>query len=127
MNLDINEINILLEEIFFFQSKSYINSSSHNILIFNKNTLELLRDFMEAKMVLVDGIIKMYYNEKITNTLIFSAYKIFLVKSAIIKELDNKEIINMYDVIKNLNDYKEIIDEIKDNKLKEKLHSIYTQ
>ena len=127
INLDINEINILLEEIFFFQSKSYINSSSHNILIFNKNTYELLREFMEAKMVLVDGIIKMYYNEKITNTLIFSAYKIFLVKNAIIKELDNKEVINMYDVIKNLNDYKEIIDEIKDNKLKEKLHSIYTQ
>jgi hypothetical protein len=128
LNIDIKDINILLEEIFFFQSKSYVNSSYHNILLFNHNANVLIRNYLDAKMALVDGMIKMYYNEKITNSLIFAAYKIFLVKNIIIKEIDYKEVLNMYSTIKDLNDYKEIIEEIKHNeKLKEKIHEIYTK
>jgi hypothetical protein len=128
LNIDIKDINILLEEIFFFQSKSYVNSSYHNILLFNHNANVLIRNYLDAKMALVDGMIKMYYNEKITNSLIFAAYKIFLVKNIIIKEIDYKEVLNMYSTIKDLNDYKEIIEEVKHNeKLKEKIHEIYTK
>ena len=51
-----------------------------------------------------------------------------MVKITIIKEIDYKEVLNMYSTIKDLNDYKEIVEEIKHNeKLKEKIHDIYTK
>jgi hypothetical protein len=103
LDLNIDEINKLLNEIFFFQSISYINNSNHNILLYNEQHQILLKHFMEAKMSLVEDIIKMYYNEKIDNNLVFSAYKIFLVKYTIIKGVHYEDISNMYNAIKNLN------------------------
>ena len=126
LNIDMSDIDILLKEIFFFQSVSYVNSSNHNILLFRQNSQTFIKNYIDAKMALVEGMIKMYYNEKITNNLLFSAYKIFLVKNNIIKEIENSEVLNMYNTLKNLDNYSDIIDEIKDNeKLKEKIYEIY--
>ena len=127
-NLGKEEINILLKEIFFFQSISYINNSNHNILQFNENFQLLIKNFMKAKKSLIDMIIKMYYNGEISNNLVFSSYKIFLVKSEIIKEMKDDEISNMYNSIKNINDFKDINEIIKDyKKLQEKIFEIYSK
>ena len=128
MHLNIEDINKILEEIFFFQSISFINNSSHNILYINENYQTLVKKFIEAKEALVDRIIKMYYNGKISNNLLYSQYKIFLVKCHIIKEAKYNEVSNIYNTIKNMNDYKEISDEIVDNlKLKGEIYDIYTK
>ena len=126
LDLELSDINTILEEIFFFQSISFINNSCHNILIFNHRPETLLRNFMEGKRKLVKEIIKMYYGDKISNNLLMNYYKIFLVKSEVIKELEDEEIINTYNSIKNLDDLKEIIEEIKNNdELKNKIYEIY--
>ena len=126
IDLSSEDINKILLEIFFFQSTSFINNSSHNILLFNFNPNTLLRNFMEGKNKLAKEIIKMYYGGKISNNLLMNYYKIFLVKNEIIKELRENEITNKYNAIKNLNDLKEIIEEIKDyDKLKEKIYELY--
>ena len=128
LDLNIDEINKLLNEIFFFQSISYINNSNHNILLYNEQHQILLKHFMEAKMSLVEDIIKMYYNEKIDNNLVFSAYKIFLVKYTIIKGVHDEDISNMYNAIKNLNNFNELKEEIKDSKrLIDEIYNIYSQ
>ena len=128
LDLNINEINKLLKEIFFFQSISYINNSNHNILLFNEEHQKLVKNFLEAKMSLVEGIINMYYNEKINNSLVFSAYKIFLIKVAVIKRMPKDEISNMYNAIKDLNHFNEIKEEIKDYKsLIDEIYNIYSQ
>ena len=128
LNLNIEDINKILEEIFFFQSISFINNSSHNILYINESYQALVKKFIEAKETLVDRIIKMYYNEKISNNLLYSQYKIFLVKCHIIKQVKYDELSKMYNTIKNMNDYKEISDEIVGNqKLKEEIYDIYTK
>ena len=125
-DLSSEEINIILEEIFFFQSISFINNSCHNILIYNHRPEILLRNFMEGKMKLVKEIIKMYYDDKINNNLLRNYYKIFLVKNEIIKTMRDNKIIDMYNAIKYLNDLKEIIEEINEFKeLKEKIYEIY--
>ena len=126
LDLELSDMNTILEEIFFFQSISFINNSCHNILIFNHRPETLLRNFMEGKRKLVKEIIKMYYGDKISNNLLMNYYKIFLVKSEVIKELEDEEIINTYNAIKNLDDLKEIIEEIKNNdELKNKIYEIY--
>jgi len=126
LDLELSDINTILEEIFFFQSISFINNSCHNILIFNHRPETLLRNFMEGKRKLVKEIIRMYYGDKISNNLLMNYYKIFLVKSEVIKELEDEEIINTYNAIKNLDDLKEIIEEIKNNdELKNKIYEIY--
>ena len=128
LHLNIEDINKILEEIFFFQSISFINNSSHNILYINENYQTLVKKFIEAKEALVDRIIKMYYDGKISNNLLYSQYKIFLVKCHIIKEAKYNEVSNIYNTIKNMNDYKEISDEIVDNlKLKGEIYDIYTK
>ena len=128
LHLSIEDINKILEEIFFFQSISFINNSSHNILFINETYQTLVKKFIEAKETLVDRIIKIYYNGKITNNLLYSKYKIFLVKCHIIKRVRNHELSNFYNAIKNMNDYKEISDEIVDNEqLKEEIYDIYTK
>ena len=126
LDLSLEEINFILEEIFFFQSISFINNSCHNILIYNHRPEILLRNFMEGKMKLVKEIIKMYYDDKINNNLLRNYYKIFLVKNEIIKTMRDNKIIDMYNAIKYLNDLKEIIEEINEFKeLKEKIYEIY--
>ena len=128
LDLNINEINKLLKEIFFFQSISYINNSNHNILLFNEEHQKLVKNFLEAKISLVEGIINMYYNEKINNSLVFSSYKIFLIKVAIIKRMPKDEISNMYNAIKSLSHFNEIKEEIKDYKsLIDEIYNIYSQ
>ena len=127
VNLDEEEMNVLLTEIFYFQSISFINNSNHNILQFNESYEILIKNFMKAKMALIDAIITMYYNGKITNNLVLTDYKIFLVKNAIIKEMKNEEISKMYNSIKNLNDFKDINENIKDyKKLKDEIYLIYS-
>ena len=70
----------------------------------------------------------MYYNEKIDNNLVFSAYKIFLVKYTIIKGVHDEDISNMYNAIKNLNNFNELKEEIKDSKrLIDEIYNIYSQ
>lgn len=127
LHLNIEDINKILEEIFFFQSISYINNSSHNILFINEAYQFLLKKFIEAKVTLVDRIIKMYYDGKISNNLLYSKYKIFLVKCHIIMHEKKDALSKIYNTIKNLNDYKEISDTITNNeKLKEEIYDIYT-
>ena len=126
LDLELSDINLILEELFFFQSISFINNSCHNILIFNYRPETLLKNFMEGKMNLVKAIIKMYHGDKIRNNLLMNYYKIFLVKSEIIKGLEENKIIDVYNAIKNLTDLKEIIEEIKNNdELKNKVYEIY--
>ena len=127
IDLPLKDINIILEEIFFFQSISFINNSCHNILIYNLSPEKLLKNFMEGKKRLTDEIIKIYYGSKINNILLNNYYKIFLVKNEIIEQIRNKEeVIKIYNAIKNLDDLKEIIEEIKDkDELKEKIYEIY--
>ena len=126
-NLNEKEIKKLLEEIFFFQSISYINNSTHNILFIDKKPQVLIKDFIDAKMKLVDNIIKMYFNENLENNLLMSSYKIFLVKSTIILGINENEILNKYNAIKNLNDFKEIREEIKEKKrLDDEIYNIYS-
>ena len=81
---------------------------------------------MEGKKKLADEIISIYYGENISNKLIMNYYKIFLVKSEIIKNIRDNEVVKIYNGIKNLSDLKEILEEIKDMKeLKEKIYEIY--
>ena len=128
LNLNIKEINIFLKEIFFCQSLSYINNSCHNILLYNQEYQILLKSFINAKESLVDRLIKIYYGEKINDNLLNSAHKIFLVKNTIIKAINNKDISQKYNDIKNLNDYNDIKDVIKDNAyLQDKIFDIYSQ
>ena len=129
IDLSLIDINIILEEIFFCQSISYINNSCHNILKYNKDPEILLYCFMKSKRKLVEELIRIYYGNKISNNLLMNYYKIFLVKSEIIKEIkddDEEDTIKKYNAIKSLTDFKEIIDEIKSNDiLKEKVYEIY--
>ena len=126
LDLSLEEINFILEEIFFFQSISFINNSCHNILLYNHRPEVLLRNFMEGKMKIAKEIIKMYYDDKINNILLKNNYKIFLVKDEIIKTMRDNIIINMYNVLRYKNDLKEIIEEINEFKeLKEKVYEIY--
>ena len=126
LDLSIEEISIILEEIFFFQSISFINNSCHNILIYNYRPETLLKNFMEGKNKLAKEIINMYFGEKINNNVLMNYYKIFLIKNEIIKTIRDNVVMDMYNSIKNLNDLKEIIGEIKENnKLKEKIYEIY--
>ena len=126
LDLYLEEINLILEEIFFFQSISFINNSCHNILLYNHRPEVLLRNFMEGKMKIAKEIIKMYYDDKINNILLKNNYKIFLVKNEIIKTMRDNIIINMYNVLRYKNDLKEIIEEINEFKeLKEKVYEIY--
>jgi len=126
LDLALSDINIILEEIFFFQSVSFINNSCHNILLFNISPNISVRNFMEGKKKLADEIISIYYGENISNKLIMNYYKIFLVKSEIIKNIRDNEVVKIYNGIKNLGDLKEILEEIKDMKeLKEKIYEIY--
>ena len=126
LDLALSDINIILEEIFFFQSVSFINNSCHNILLFNISPNISVRNFMEGKKKLADEIISIYYGENISNKLIMNYYKIFLVKSEIIKNVRDNEVVKIYNGIKNLSDLKEILEEIKDMKeLKEKIYEIY--
>ena len=84
---------------------------------------------MKSKRKLVEELIRIYYGNKISNNLLMNYYKIFLVKSEIIKEIKDDEeenTIKKYNAIKSLTDFKEIIDEIKSNDiLKEKVYEIY--
>ena len=68
IDLPLKDINIILEEIFFFQSISFINNSCHNILIYNLSPEKLLKNFMEGKKRLIDEIVKIYYGNKINNS-----------------------------------------------------------
>ena len=126
LDLSISDIDIILEELFFFQSVSFINNSGHNILLFNESPHIIIRNFVEGKIKLAEKIIKMYYNGKLKNNLLKNNYKIFLIKGEIIKEMGEHDIIEIYNDIKTLNDFKEIIDEIeKYDELKERIYEIY--
>ena len=127
IDLSLSDINIILEEIFFFQSISFINNSCHNILKYNHNPITLLTNFMKSKKQLVEEFIRIYYGNKITNNLLLNYYKLFLVKIEVINEMKNDaDVLKIYNVIKNMNDLKEIIDEIKGyDTLKEKIYEIY--
>ena len=126
LNLNIKEITKLIKEIFFFQSISFINNATHNILFINEKYQILIKNFLQAKYELVDGLIKMFYEEKVNYNLIFSEHKIFLVKNAIIKVMNDEEILDMYNALKNLKDFNEISGLIKDNKLKDEILDIYS-
>jgi len=126
LDLSISDIDIILEELFFFQSVSFINNSGHNILLFNESPHIIIRNFVEGKIKLAEKIINMYYNGKLNNNLLKNNYKIFLIKGEIIKEMGEHDIIEIYNDIKTLNDFKEIIDEIeKYDELKERIYEIY--
>jgi hypothetical protein len=129
-SLDINlkDINKLLKEIFFFQSISYINNSCHNILLYNEKTQLLIKNFMQAKKELINRLVNIYYGTKISDNIIFSEHKIFLVKNAIINAMNENKISDMYNALKDLNDFKDINEEIKDDKkLQDEIYDIYSQ
>lgn len=129
-SLDINlkDINKLLKEIFFFQSISYINNSCHNILLYNEKTQLLIKNFMQAKKELINRLVNIYYGTKISDNIIFSEHKIFLVKNAIINAMNENKISDMYNALKDLNDFKDINEEIKDDKkLQNEIYDIYSQ
>ena len=126
LNLNIKEITKLIKEIFFFQSISFINNATHNILLINEKYQILIKNFLQAKYELVDGLIKIFYEEKSNYNLIFSEHKIFLVKNAIIKVMNDQEISDMYNALKDLKDFNGISGLIKDNKLKDEILDIYS-
>lgn len=127
LNFKVKDINKLLKETFYFQSISYINNSCHNILLYNEKTQILIKNFMQSKQELIERLVQIYYGSKISDSMIFSEHKIFLVKNAIINKMNDNNILNMYNAIKSLNDYKDIIEEIKDNKkLQDEIYDIYS-
>ena len=126
LDLNMEEINTLLKEIFFFQSISFINNCCHNILLYNKEYQVLIKSFMEAKKKLIDWLINTYHGEKISDNILFSSQKIFLVKHAIINSINDKEISNKYNTLKNLYNFNDIKEVIKDNAyLQDKIYDIY--
>ena len=126
LDLNMKEINSLLKEIFFFQSISFINNCCHNILLYNKEYQVLIKSFMKAKKNLIEWLISTYHGEKISDNILFSSQKIFLVKNYIINSINDKEISDKYNTLKNLNDFNDIKEVIKDNAyLQDKIYDIY--
>ena len=82
---------------------------------------------MKSKKQLVEEFIRIYYGNKITNNLLLNYYKLFLAKIEVINEMKNDaDVLKIYNVTENMNDLKEIIDEIKGyDTLKEKIYEIY--
>ncbi len=129
LNPSIDTINMLLEEIFYFQSQSFINNSTHNILILDEGNRIIIKHFLEAKQKLLREIIKIYFNKPESNHLLLNSYKLFQIKIEIMNDsqISNHKIYD-YNTIKNLNDFNDLNNLIKDNKkLKEEIYNIYTK
>ena len=81
---------------------------------------------MESKKKLIDWLISTYHGEKISDNILFSSQKIFLVKNSIINSINDKEISDKYNTLKNLNNFNDIKEVIKDNAyLQDKIYDIY--
>ena len=128
-NLSNSEIENILCEIFNFPSLSFINSSTHNILILDDGYKILMRQFLEAKTKLVDEIINIYYQEEDLPPVLLNKYKIFLIKVTIIKDDLTCEKSDLdYNYFKNLDDYKDLNELVKKNQnLQNEIYNIYTQ
>ena len=131
-NLNLEEIKLILNEIFNYPTLSFIFESIHNILILDLNNKKAIENCSYAKLRLANEIFKHYGENLEKFSLLINDYKIFKVKNYIITEFCQKNIIKeelnvLYNKIRNFMDYNDLYDIVSDNDiLRNEIYNIYT-
>ena len=132
-NLNLEEIKIILNEIFNYPTLSFIFESIHNILILDLNNKKAIDNCSNAKLRLANEIFKHYGENLDKFSLLINDYKIFKVKNFILskfcqKNINKEELNVLYNKIRNFMDYNDLYDIVSDDDiLRNEIYNIYTK
>jgi hypothetical protein len=122
-----DEFKTLSHDLFNLPTVSYILESHLGINILEKNYAKTLQDFITIKLILVDEIMN---KVPVLNKwpIMMNNLKILRIKHYILHYIEESEVIDTYNKIKDIADFSEIENLYKKNdRMKEQIRNIYTK
>ena len=127
LNLLNEHIQIIIEDLITFPSTSFILESNHNILLLNISYKELYQFYFNAKKNICDKLYQLYPDLR-RLPLLYNSQKLFKVKCHIINKVPSSDIKDVYNKIRDVQDFNELIYEVTAyGNIKEEIFDIYSQ
>lgn len=124
------EVIQLCNDILYYPQLTFILESTHNILILDGKVAKMIKNYFEAKKILFKEIQKMYpdITNVSKNPVLYNTLKLFNVKHHILKSIPESETKQMYNKIRQSEDFNEIYNELSKYKtIQDNIYNIYTQ
>lgn len=129
-DLSNEEMLQLCNDILYYPQLTYILESTQNILILDGKVAKMIKSYSNAKKILFEEIQKMYpdITNVSKNPVLYNTLKLFNIKHHIFKSIPSSETKQMYNKIRQSEDFNEIYNELSNYKtIKDDIYNIYTQ
>jgi len=121
-----NEFKELLDELLYIPKFNILLDASSNIILLEKNLNQIVKDYFETKINIINQITNLFKDKFLIGPIAETTFKLIKIKKFICNSFYSN-LRNVFSDISEINNYLDLENYIKDERLKKEIYKIFSQ